>query len=361
MDERELLKQLYEQALEIHNGDASLVLSESAISQCESIIARQESSKGVLAVLITLLLKKVDSPSQDIRKHQASMDGGFSGRGLDTRVVTPFMKEQNFPAMSESGWLTRSLEQSAPYTLDYPGSIRPASLKSAFLSLIDSVQTQDISAGQVLLQILLGLIEHRDRSANIALDRPVNLSVSDIVDKVRRHHDTPIQGASRLPVLAIHAALTVLTRELERYNECELLPLEHHNAADSRTNSVGDLSIIDSEGNLFEGYEIKHGIPITSPMIQDSFQKFRTTPVRRYYILTTHSQEDYSVFDPDIRQVSDSHGCQLIVNGIDRTLLYYLRLIKSTHEFVDEYVSHLENDASVNYQLKAAWNEIVQS
>ena len=361
MNEERLLNQAYDEALEAYRSGGEYDLPTAVASDCGVIVANQERSKGVLAVLITLMLKKVSTPDQDIRKHQNRMDGGFSGRGLDTRVVTPFMKTQNFPAMAESGWLTRSLEQPAHYTLDYPGGIRPAALKKAFLSIIDEVQRKGVSARQTLGHILLGLIEFRERNSNIALDKPVDLSVGDTIDKIRLHHSVSIRGVSRLPVLAIHAILSVLARELDRYDGCEVLPLEHHNASDSRTRSIGGVVILDSAGNPFEGYEIKHDIAITDGLIRDSAAKFRTTPVRRYYILTTHIRDDYSEFDAAIKQVADSHGCQLIVNGVDRTLMHYLRLIKGTRDFVNEYVSNLETDPSIGFDLKMAWNEIVQS
>ena len=363
-DERGALEGLYADAIARRREGVAVSFPESAAASLGVIIERQEGNKGVLAVLLTLLLKKIVTPEQDIRLHQDGMDGGFSGRGLDTRVVTPFLKDHNFPSMSESGWLTRSLEQGLPYDLNYPGSIRPAAVKGAFLAIVNDVQTQGVSAEAALLRLLIGLIEHRERSANIILDRPVNLSIDETVDKLRRHYGRSIPGAARLPTLAIHAILTVLareTRERGRYANCEVLPLEHHNAADSRTRSIGDVSVADAEGNPFEGYEIKHNIPITHNLVRDSVEKFRTTPVQRYYILTTHIREDYSEFDEQRKQVADSHGCELIVNGVERTLLYYLRLIRGTRDFVNEYVSNLETDPSVSFDLKMAWNEIVRS
>lgn len=361
MNEEQLLNQAYDDAMEAYRSGSEYDLPPTVASACEVVIANQERSKGVLAVLITLMLKKIATPEQDIRRHQDRMDGGFSGRGLDTRVVTLFMKIQNFPAMAESGWLTRSLEQPVPYTLDYPARISGPGVKNAFLSIIDEVQCKGVSARQTLGHILLRLIKFRERNSSIALDRPVDLSVGDTIDKIRSHHSVSNRGVSRLPVLAIHAILSVLARELDRYDGCEVLPLEHHNASDSRTHSIGDVVILDSAGNPFEGYEIKHDIVITDGLIRDSVAKFRTTPVRRYYILTTYNQDDYSEFDAVIKQVADSHGCQLIVNGVDRTLMYYLRLIKGTRDFVNEYVSNLETDPSIGFDLKMAWNEIVQS
>ncbi len=356
------MERLYDDVLKAYVSGEDAPALAAVSSQCNVILRHQERAKGALAVLITLLVKKIASPEQDIRMHQAGMPEGFSGRGLDSRVVTPFLREQSFPYMtSGTGWLTRSLEQPAPYTLNYPGRIQPAAVKRAFLSIIDAVQTKGASAEHTLRNILWGLIEFRERNTNIALAPPVNLSISQTVDKIRRHYGQPLQGAARLPVLAIHAILSIAVKEMERYAGCVLLPLEHHTAADARTDLIGDVHILNSDGVLFEGCEVKHNVPVTSDLIATSFGKFRTTPVERFYILTTYGHDDYSEFAPDIQRVADIHGCQLIVNGIDRTLLYYLRLIRRAPEFVHRYVSNIEGDPSVSFELKTAWNRIVGS
>jgi DNA (cytosine-5)-methyltransferase 1 len=168
-------------------------------------------------------------------------------------------------------------------------------------------------------------------------------------------------GVARLPVLAVHAILSVLTPDVGRYRGCALLPLEHHNTADTRTDLIGDVHIVDADNTLFEGYEVKHNIPISSSLIQSSFEKLRTTPVKKFYILTTYHHDSYTEFEPDIQRVAQEHGCELTVNGVDPTLRYYLRLIGDTREFVNAYVTHLETDPSVTFELKEAWNQIVSS
>ncbi len=359
--EREWLEIIYNQALDIYENDVLLPsLTTEDKQYLQTIIEHQENRKGILTVLVTLFVKKLHTPSQDIRLHQAKFDGGFSGRTLDTKVVTPFLREKHFPHMSESGWLTRSLEQSHPYNWEYPGSIRPAKLKSAFLGLIDNVQKRGQSlAEHFLLMLFVGLIESRDRNRNLVLYRPINLSVAEVVDKLNQHHNVNTKGTSRLPVLAIYSILGILATETERYRDCEVLPLELHTAADSRTRLIGDVNIVDTNGALFEGYEIKHNIPITSELIQISFGKLQTTPVERFYILTTYAHDDYTQFNPDIQRIAQTHGCQLIVNGVDRTLAYYLRLIDNTREFVNAYVTNLETDPEINFHLKESWNQIV--
>ena len=199
------------------------------------------------------------------------------------------------------------------------------------------------------------------RNAKPVLYRRINLSVDQTVDKMTQHYMSQTKGASCLPALAIHSIMTILVREAKRYRGCTALPPKHLIAANGRKDLIGDIHIVDANDTLFEGYEVKHNIPISSGLIQTSFEKLRTTPVERFYILTTHHHDSYAEFEPDIRQVAQEHGCQLIVNGVDSTLRYYLRLIGSTREFVDAYVTNLETDPSVTYQIKEAWNEIAAS
>ena len=361
MDENALLQSIYDRALHIHTNDESIpALPEPYDSHVRTVIENQETRRGVLAVIVTLLLKKLHAPAQDIRQHQVQLEGGFSGRVLDTRVVTPFLRDNRFPHMQAgSGWLTRSLEQAQPYDLNYPGNINPARLKQAFLNLVDGIQNQGVSAEDALLTIFVGLIAHRDRNVNLVLSRPINLSIAQVIMKLKQHHGLNAQGASRLPVLSIHAILNILARETNRYQGCTVLPLEQHTASDTRTNLIGDINITDANDSLFESYEIKHNIPITSELIQASYEKLQTTPVKRFYLLTTYPHEDYSEFDTDIQHIAQSHGCQFIVNGVDRTLLYYLRLIGDSSDFVDAYVTNLESDSSITFALKERWNAIV--
>ena len=43
--------------------------------------------------------------------------------------------------MAETGWLTRSLEQKAPYLMDYQGEIGGEGVKDAFLSILNFILT----------------------------------------------------------------------------------------------------------------------------------------------------------------------------------------------------------------------------
>lgn len=68
-------------------------------SYLEAIVNRVENCKGVLTVITTSLVYKIYHPEQDVRKHQVSIKGGYSGRVFDTHHITPFFQSKGWQAM----------------------------------------------------------------------------------------------------------------------------------------------------------------------------------------------------------------------------------------------------------------------
>jgi len=329
----------------------------------DEILKHSESSKGVLTVVLTSLVYKILNKNQDIRYHQANMDNGYSGRRFDTLNITPFLKQNNFPAMAESGWLTRSLEQNLPYDMQYPGKITPASLKDAFLDIIDTIQ-KDLENEDIMNYIFQFLILKRNASI-IQLARPTNLSIKDVIVKLEKHFSANYSssGVARLPVLSIQAIYNCLVNEFERYKNKTLLPLEEHTSADTRSGRIGDIEIANSKASPFEALEIKYGIEITKQMVSDVYSKFNSTQVDRYYILSTagiKTAEKDEIIN-EIQRIKNIHGCQVIVNGVLQTLEYYLRLLTNTKDYINYYVELLEKDSSIKFEHKEKWNVIVNS
>jgi DNA (cytosine-5)-methyltransferase 1 len=358
-----LLEKAISEAMETVGSDDFIKsnLNDHISKHLQEILNRSESAKAVLTVIITSLVYKIQNPEQDIRNHQISIENGYSGRTFDTKYITPFLKSVKFPAMAESGWLTRSLEQKVPYDTNYSGAIRPASLKTAFLETIDFIQKGN-QLDDVLSFIFQGLIIQRN-SQQIDLARPINLPIATIVDLLSKHFDTKYsaEGASRLPVLALYAAYQCLINETKRFEGKTLLPIESHTSADSRSGRIGDIDIVDEKERAFEAVEVKHGIAITTQLVKDAFEKFKTTQVNRYYLLSTAnidiSQKDE--IDQEIDRIKNIHGCHVIANGLTHSLKYYLRLLSDTSEFIENYVNLIENDTALKFEHKKQWNTII--
>lgn len=363
MTHTEALKQAYETAVEkVAADDFNYGLTEDIVQKVSELVGNSERNKGVITVLITLFSHKMIMPSQDIRYHQAKLENGFSGRNIDKAEVTPFLKSVSFPAMAESGWLTRSLEQPHPYTLDYPGAITPKSVKELFLSIIDSVQMQGVSAEKILVCLFTLLVKQRN-DMRIELAKPHSLSIAKIVKVLKKHftYQYSGSGASRLPTVAVYAAYQCMTAQVSRYKDKVLCPLEPHNSADAQSGRIGDIDVNNLDGSAFEGVEIKHEIVITRQLVADAYEKFKIHNTDRYYVLTTANMEvaDWEGIESEIQKISQIHGCQVIVNGVYSSLEYYLRLLEDPAEFIDKNVELLKNDEAVKFQHKVAWNDII--
>jgi DNA (cytosine-5)-methyltransferase 1 len=360
----EFLANLYSKAMSVVGLKDKNVTNLKADEQelLNLVLHYSEQAKAVLTVVVTSLVYKALNPTQDIRNHQASISDGYSGRTFDTKYITPFMKLHKFPSMAESGWLTRALEQKVPYDKYYSGAITPKELKPVFLEIIDRVEN-DADCVKYLTFLIQGLIIKRNLQS-IDLAKPTTLSISSILDLLDKHFNNSYkaEGASRLPVLAIYAAYQCLIVEAKRFEKKELLAIESHTSSDKSSGRVGDIDIIDEKKRVFEAVEVKHGISITIQLVKDAFEKFKTTPIDRYYILSTASpdKEEYKKIEAEIQRIKNVHGCQLIVNGIMQTIKYYLRLLDKTSEFIENYVNLIEVDKSLKFEHKERWNQLIR-
>ena len=337
------------------------------------VVAGAESQKAVLTVLVTSLVKKIEMPSQDIRYHKVELPNGYSGRSFDTEYVTPFIREKfSRLAMKESGWLTRSLEQVHAFTLDFPGKIRNTSVKNAFLHILNDIEENQASPEEYLLALFELLIDYTENSKiiiePILRDSSDSISIENIIEMLLYHffHSYGVSGASRLPVLAIYSAHELLMG-YDRYIGKELCPLKSHTTSDTKSSGIGDIEVLDEQGNFFEGVEIKHGIPITPMLVQDAFDKFANTEVCRYYLLTTAEpeMEDVDAIRALIYKLRSEHGCEIIVNGIIPSLKYYLRLLNDPVMFLDCYGGNLQADFDISTDVKRIhlqyWDELLAS
>ena len=356
MNEDQIMEEIYQLALKSEKNDSD---KKGDWHNYLSIIAdNRETNKGVLSVLITLLLKKIISPTQDIRLHQAGMLNGFSARGLDAKFVTPFLNQNGFPYMkSGAGALTRSLEQAVPLSLQYPGKIKPVKVRNAFLNCIDMIESDGFDSKEALIFLFQCLIKYRDRDKNFHLIKPINMSIKDMVLKINEHFGSVTKrGGAYLPVLAIYAVYQELIKEVKKYKGCSLLELQPHNAPDSKTGFLGDIQVNDSNGEPFEAVEIKHNIDLTADLVEQCYEKIKTTKVKTFYLLSTKEEITDERISSIVLRIHKTHGCQVIVNGIQTTLKYYLRLLSEPSNFLSAYVDLVNKFC--NYEIKDNWQNL---
>jgi DNA (cytosine-5)-methyltransferase 1 len=275
------------------------------------------------------------------------------------------LKELGLPSMAESGWLTRSLEQPYPYTLDYQGKIRNKKVKSAFLEIIDHIEKEPESAENIL-RILLNKIINLQSKNIIEINKisdPDTLSISNILSALEEHFlkRYGLSGGSKLPVLAIYAVYQSLINEVKRYENKILKKLGSHTASDLTSRSSGDIEIFDENNQLFESVEIKHDKLIDITMVRIAYEKIIRFDPKRYYILSLKDLKDSDLQEMKelIKKIREEHGCQVILNGVIPTLKYYLRLIP-LENFITNYSHLVANDTELKLEHQQKWQELIE-
>lgn len=194
------------------------------------------------------------------------------------------------------------------------------------------------------------------------------MTIQNTVNLLKYHfsYKYHVAGASRLPVLAFYSIYEMFMK-IERYEGKTLPPLKSHTTSDIKSGGIGDIEVLEKNGNFFEAVEIKHNIPISLAIVSNAYQKFVETPVRRYYLLTTAEPnvDDPRTVDQLVQQIRRQHGCEVIVNGILPSLKYYLRLLSNPKHFLDCYSRNLQLDFSQSTDIKEVhlrfWNELLDS
>ena len=161
-------------------------------------------------------------------------------------------------------------------------------MKDAFLQILNDIEVNRTDPNKYLQAIFSDLIVLMEK-ARINPDllkkaqQSETVTIGKIVNLLKHHFG--VAGASRLPVLAVYSAYEMLMG-IERYDGKMLLSLKSHTTADTKSRGIGDIEVLNGN-SFFEAVEIKHNIPISPQIVDSAYQKFRHTPVSRYYLLTT--------------------------------------------------------------------------
>ncbi len=362
MNYKKLLISIYDEA----KNDVSYKdkISTDFSQKIEIIAEKCFIQKGVYTVLITLSIYKILHPEQDIRNHQTQIKNGFSGRTIDTKFITPTLKELGLPSMAESGWLTRSLEQPYPYTLNYVGKISNKVVKIAFLELIDAVENHFLNPKYLLVELINKVIKIQRNNVVVInpLINPERLTISSLINiltiQFSKKYDS--FGGSKLPVIAFYAIYEIIINEIGRYKDCSLKKLGSHTASDRTSKSAGDIEIFQND-SLFEAIEIKLDKQIDANILRIAKEKIIIFNPKRYYIFSFVDivENDKNLIDEIIENVKIQHGCQIVINGIIPTLKYYFRLISNINDFIIIYSNLIRNDSELKQTHKQTWNELI--
>lgn len=367
MDYRQILEEAY---FEAANGlpNESISLDNPSLDAAIDVVVQNiENSKAVFTVLITSLTQKIVDPKQDVRKHQKQIPGGYSGRHIDTKYITPFLKDINFPSMGESGWLTRSLEQPHPYDSEYPGKIRGEGVKEAFLQVMSAIEVENVQPKKILINLFAKSYVLVESNRVLITRSDLNnssLRRETLVDAFSQHFRAnygSTHGAARLPVLAIYACLKTLVSEESLGRTLKPRILGSHTSPDFRSGALGDIELEDSDGAIRTAIEVKHDVKITHELVRTSGNKVKGHALEQLHIVSTGSivQDDVDSIQSYKIGLFKDYGCDLLVFDTGDYLLSLLSQVLHPESILETYAGLLETDPVVQKIHKVTWNQIL--
>ena len=335
------------------------------------LVSRNIQNRAGVRLLLACLVAKIHRPQVDIRKPYTEIGDAdsFSGRTYDERYITPFIIANNLPCNVTTAFLTPAL-RNIDYALTPEVVLvgRPREVYQATLQLLTDVYEGKVSPENLLAETVRMLLVVRNEQAqrmdsllsSLQMSQvDVPLSGEAILTLIQQHLAT--RNASRLPVLAVAAAY----KAAENYLGESVLPLEAHNAADSQTNSLGDVQIsLPSDGNVITAYEMKMRKVTISDIDQAIAKITRTTPRIDNYIFITTEQITDEVKEYAASVYERMGGIEVVVLDCVGFLRHFLHLFHRLRmPFLNSYQELVlaEPNSSVSHLVKEAFLALRQA
>lgn len=365
-----LLDELLKELEQVNSAD-DINLPLDVKRNVESFSGKIDKARSAFVNIVTGLSVNLLDKEIDPRYHRPEKDEGmpappegrkfYTGRSVSEKIIYPWLSKKGY-RYAKSGWQTRTFERPQPYNQDYREAI--GYVKEEFLNILHEVAEGRAESKSVLMYFFF--LEEKiklEKQKQVLLlskrDKTNDALIKDIVKGFENHFKGA--GSSRLPVLALYATYQSVLSDVKRYEGMFLAPLGEHSAADVRTNSTGDIEILNPESVAVESVEVKHDIMIEETIVMKAEEKIKSADLSRYYILTTHKNCSIVTTEVEtlIDEIYEKYGCEVIVNGVIPTIKYYLRLLSNPLEVLNNYSDLLTTDNAVNVLKLQQWQEIL--
>lgn len=359
-----ILDRVYERAI----ADLTTsVIADSAIREKIAFIGRNKIGADV-RVLMACTLAKIHEPTKDIRKPYSVLgDDAYSGRHYDEHPIAAFITAYGLPCNRTTGFLTPAFRtKNVILTPDINLGGESRELDNAFLSVIGAIHEDNVSAEDVLTEVVRGLVQIKlahesEIVASMASLRGAgvsdSLSAEGIVTLLQQHMSSPY--TSRLPVLMVAAAYRAAAPLLREH----ALPLQEHNAADEQTGALGDIEIVlVADSKVVTAYEMKDR-GVTRNDIDQALQK-----AQRYwqrdgkkldnYIFITTERIDLDVAEYAASLYEKTGGIEFVILDCISFLRHFLHLCyRLRMQFLEAYQTLLlaEPESAVRHELKVSF------
>ena len=245
---------------------------------------------------------------------------------------------------------------------------RPPKMYQAVLELLTDVQTDRVSAEDLLAEVIRCLLvvktERQQRMESLlaglrSTEENIPLSAEAIITLIEQHLNC--RGSSRLPVLIVAAAYEAASDYLKE----RVLPLEAHTSADLQTKALGDIQItLIDDDDVVTGYEMKTRRVIKNDL-DNALNKIERSRQRidNYIFITTDTIEE-SIQEYAKSLYEKTGGIEFVILDCVGFLRHFLHLF---HRLRMQYLEAYQNlvitepESSVSQPLKEAFLALRQA
>jgi hypothetical protein len=309
-----------------------------------------------LKATIVSIVAKLRYPDWDTRNHQTQIGGKYSLRTIDSCNVANYLFKKGLYSTATEFALTRSFEKAEAYTKSYTGNISPKVCKSAFLNIVEVINTT--ATTELLNAMLTYLIqflkvrnEKNDKLKNSTIETSKELNLLD-VSNVLEQINTLGSGISVVPVIVVHTLLSIIQPHL--WSKLTIKNLKEHTAPDNHSKSYGDVEGLTDTLIPMIAIEVKHKIPISESIVSTFDKKTNETNIPLKFIITTAKTS---------RQYVKNNICIDSLTSFTTSYLQQVLFFENTicSKFIKELRTNIVNYTNISIDAKESLNEILTS
>lgn len=357
---RAVFEQCYAEAERIVDGDIADELDARLGTEQRSLFRElgqiRHAARGVA---LTLCAYKVANPDQDVRCHKADQEGGFAARIYDTKVTCPFLLARGLARNVETHWLSQTFSFAGPYLPNLVLKTQPKTAGPAMIKGVNLAQDNGPDyARSAVTAVLVEMIKIRN-AGRVVLTRPKDQSIEATMRLLQLYLSERFRSNTpRIPQILMYAIYKSIVASVGRYAGMTLEPLARMKSADRKAGTVGDI-VLTLDGKPVEAVETKFEQKVSEGHVLEAIEKVRSESVTRYYILSDAGpiEQELDAIQKQVADFARRNGCEIIINGVSRTIWYYLRLLPDTTDFINNVVDVLEVDEDLDYEHRLAWND----
>jgi hypothetical protein len=323
--------------------------------ELDIITTNLSKSWAPLKATIVSVVAKLKYPDWDTRNHQTQIGGKYSLRTIDCCNVSNYLFKKGLYDTATEFALTRSFEKAEPFNKSYTGNISPKECKTAFLNIVEIINTT--ATTEVLIDILTYLIQFlKERNEqNIKLKKSIVeistdidlFDVSNVIEKINNLGS----GLSVIPVIVVYTLLHVIQPYL--WKDITIKKLKEHTSPDNHSKSYADVEGFNNAVPMI-AIEVKHKIPITETIISTFEKKTSETRIPLKFIITTARTT---------KHVVKNNICIDSLAGFTTSYLQQVLLFEKNicSIFIKELRTNIVNYTNISVSAKESFNELLTS